>query len=106
MPVTEVSTQSISAARRATFDVLQAVAAGAYASDSLRERCAKLSERDAGLAAHIVFGCLRFQAQLDYLIFLYSGRRVEQLDAPVVIALRTAIFQLRYLHPFRHRPIR
>lgn len=97
MPVTGISTQPISPARRAAFEVLQAVAVGAYASDSLRERCANLSERDAGLAGQIVFGCLRFQAQLDYLIFLYSGRKVEQLDEPVAVALRAAIFQLRYL---------
>jgi len=42
-------------------------------------------------------GSLRVQNQLDYLIHHYSGRAAESLDLPVVIALRTAIFQLRYL---------
>ncbi len=87
----------ISRARAVAFDVLGEVALGAYASDVLRDRIGLLDARDAGLASQIVFGCLRFQSQLDYLIFLYSGRKIERLDIPVVIALRMAIFQLRYL---------
>ena len=97
MHVTGVSMSKISASRKATFEALQEITIGAYASDTLRERSRSLDSRDAGLASQIVFGCLRYQAQLDYLIFLYSGRRVEQLDQAVAIALRTAIFQLRYL---------
>ncbi len=54
-------------------------------------------QRDAGLAAQIVFGCLRYQSQLDYLVFQYSGRRAGELDETVRLALRAAIFQLRYL---------
>jgi 16S rRNA (cytosine967-C5)-methyltransferase len=87
----------ISPARRVAFDVLQAVARGGYASDILRPQTRHLSARDAGLAAQIVFGCLRFQAQLDYLISHYSGRKSDTLDPAVLIVLRTAIFQLRYL---------
>ncbi len=89
--------ERISPARAAAFDVLEAVNQGAYASDALRDRGRNLETRDAGLAAQIVFGCLRFQGQLDYLIFLYSGRKAEHLDGAVLVALRTAIFQLRYL---------
>lgn len=70
---------------------------GQYASDSLRACSRELSSRDAGLASQIVFGCLRFQAQLDYLIFFYSKRRAETLESDIAIALRTALFQLRYL---------
>lgn len=97
MLVTGVLIQPISPARSAAFDVLAAVEKGAYATDSLLERCRDLSSRDAGLASQIAFGCLRYQAQLDYLIQLYSGRNPDRLDLPVLIALRTAIFQLRYL---------
>jgi 16S rRNA (cytosine967-C5)-methyltransferase len=49
------------------------------------------------LAGQIVFGCLRYQNQLDYLIETYSGRKTKTLDSSVLLALRTAIFQLRYL---------
>jgi 16S rRNA (cytosine967-C5)-methyltransferase len=44
-----------------------------------------------------VFGCLRFQAQLDFLIAHFSGRAGAKLDDEVRIALRMGIYQLRYL---------
>lgn len=97
MPVTGVSMTRISPGRRIAFEVLGAVERGAYASDSLRELGAELDDRDAALANRIVFGCLRVRAQLDFLIFRYSGRRAADLDEPVRLALRMGIFQLRYL---------
>ncbi len=95
--MTQLFSASIAPARQIAFHVLQSVSGGAYASDALRASSQKLSARDAGLAAQIVFGTLRFQAQLDYLIFFYGRRRVEMLDPEVVLALRTGLFQLRYL---------
>jgi 16S rRNA (cytosine967-C5)-methyltransferase len=83
-------------ARTVAFDILRKVEGGGYASDLLLERSAGLESRDAGLAAQIVFGVLRYRAQLDFLIELYSGRR-QRLDAEVRTALRMGIFQLRYL---------
>jgi 16S rRNA (cytosine967-C5)-methyltransferase len=88
---------SISPARLAAFDSLLAVEEGSYASDDLRLRSVTLAARDAGLAAQIVFGCLRFQNQLDYLLARYSGRQARDLDPAVRVALRAAIFQMRYL---------
>ncbi len=88
---------NISPARATAFQVLSDVAAGEYASDVLRNYSRGLDVRDAGLASQIVFGCLRYQAQLDFLISVYSGRNPEAFDAAVAIALRTGIFQLRYL---------
>lgn len=95
--MTVVFTRKISHARRAAFEILTEVARGKYASDTLLDRSRLLESRDAGLASQIVFGCLRYQARLDYLISLYSGRKTTELDGPVLIALRAAIFQLRYL---------
>jgi 16S rRNA (cytosine967-C5)-methyltransferase len=84
----------ISPARQVAFDILRRVHDGGYASDLLLRRSAQLDSRDAGLASEIVFGCLRYQAQLDYLI----GRRVPRAPATeVLIALRMGIYQLRYL---------
>jgi 16S rRNA (cytosine967-C5)-methyltransferase len=97
MHVTGVLMSKISPARATAFEVLRGVAEGAYASDLLRGRSRSLEARDAALASQIVFGCLRYQAQLDYLIALYSGRRIEALDLCVQLALRAAIFQIRYL---------
>jgi 16S rRNA (cytosine967-C5)-methyltransferase len=84
----------ISPARQIAFDILQKVHHGGYASDLLLQRSAQLDSRDAGLASEIVFGCLRFQAQLDYLI---ARRTTRPLDPEVRIALRMGIYQLRYL---------
>jgi len=84
----------ISPARQVAFDVLCQVTHGGYASDLLLQRSATLESRDAGLASEIVFGCVRYQAQLDYLIGLLSAR---PLDLEVRIALRMGIYQRRYL---------
>jgi len=84
----------LSPARQVAFDILKKVQEGGYASDLLLQRTRELDSRDAGLASEIVFGCLRFQAQLDYLI---ARRTTHPPDAEVRIALRMGIYQLRYL---------
>ena len=86
---------AISPARVLAFDCLLAVDGGAYASDYLVAHSASLGARDAGLASEIVFGVLRFRAQLDYLTEFFSGAR--KLDREVRTALRMGIYQLRYL---------
>jgi 16S rRNA (cytosine967-C5)-methyltransferase len=83
-------------ARIIAFDILLLVESGGYASDLLVSRAASLDARDAGLAHEIVFGVLRYRAQLDYLIAHYSGRG-GKLDVEVRTALRMGIYQLRYL---------
>jgi 16S rRNA (cytosine967-C5)-methyltransferase len=87
---------SVSRARWVAFDVLRKVGRGGYASDLLA--AASLPDpRDAALASEIVFGALRYQAQLDYLIRHYSRRAVNKLDFEVLLSLRLGIYQLRYL---------
>ncbi len=82
--------------RSIAFDILQKVESGGYASDLLLSQSAALDSRDAGLASQIVFGVLRYRAQLDYLIERYAERS-RKLDPEVRTALRMAIYQLRYL---------
>jgi 16S rRNA (cytosine967-C5)-methyltransferase len=72
------------------------VEAGGFASDLLMIHSAALDTRDAGLASEIVFGVLRYRAQLDFLIEHHSGR-ARKLDLAVRIALRMGFYQLRYL---------
>ena len=91
----------LSRVRIAAFEILRKVELGGYASDLLLARTASMDSRDAGLAAQIVFGCLRYQAQLDYLAVFYSGRG-RKLDPEVRIALRMGIFQIRYLERIPH----
>jgi len=86
----------ISSARLAAFDILRKVEAGGYASDLLLAQTAALDTRDAGLASEIVFGVLRYRAQLDFLIGHYAGRE-RKLDLEVRLALRMGIYQIRYL---------
>lgn len=85
----------MSPARAAAFRILSRVEAGAWASELLR--ASSLDSRDAALASEIVFGVLRLQKQLDFLIRCYSGRDPGRLDPEVLRALRTGIYQLRYL---------
>lgn len=84
----------IAAARTAAFEILRKVEDGGFASDLLRET--QLDGRDAGLASQIVFGVLRFRAQLDFLIEHYAGRQLK-LDPEVRTALRIGLFQRHYL---------
>jgi len=88
---------TLSPARDVAFRVLKKVHGGGYASDLLRTESGGLDPRDAALAESIVFGCLRYQSQLDFLIGHYSGRPKVKLDEEVRIVLRMGIFQLRYL---------
>jgi 16S rRNA (cytosine967-C5)-methyltransferase len=97
MLVTEVLMRRISPSRSIAFEALEAVNEGGYVTDVLLYLSRSLDSRDASLASQIVFGSLRYQGQLDYLIELYSGRAAADLDLPVILSLRAAIFQLRYL---------
>jgi 16S rRNA (cytosine967-C5)-methyltransferase len=81
-------------ARIAAYEILRKTDTGGYASDLLR--ATDLDARDAALASQIVFGVLRFRAQLDFLIAHYAGR-ARKLDPEVRTVLRMAIYQLRYL---------
>ena len=85
----------ISPARQTAFAILGRVEQGGYAADLLVKRSAALDSRDAGLASEIVFGCLRYQAQLDYLI---DRLATKPLDPEVRIALRMGVYQLRHLN--------
>ena len=87
----------MSPARQVAFDVLLLVEQGGFASDLLLSHSRRLDSRDSGLASEIVYGCLRFQAQLDFLIEQLSGRAPRRLDREVLIALRMGVFQRRWL---------
>ena len=89
--------RNIASPRSVAFSILRKVETGGYASDLLLAHSAELTPRDAGLATEIVFGVLRYQAQLDYLIKRYSGRPQQPFDIEVRLALRMGIYQLRYL---------
>ena len=76
------------------YEILRRVESGAYASDLLAHSSG-LDARDAGLATEIVFGCLRYKLQLDYMIGRLTNNRT--LDTEVQVVLRMGMYQLRYL---------
>ncbi len=90
-----MSGATVSPARAVAFATLLRTHHGAYASDLLLSLSRDLDSRDAGLASEIVFGCLRRQAQLDYLIGLRA--RKQKLDPEIRVALRMGVYQLRFL---------
>ena len=85
---------SINPARRVAFGILTRVETGAWASELLLAHAQGLGARDAGLAWELVFGVLRRQAQLDFIISALVPRR---LDMEVRVALRLGLYQLRHL---------
>ena len=88
---------SIAPARQAAFETLLRVEEGAYASILLAAKAQTLQPKDRGLCHELVLGVLRRQLWLDHLIEHYSDRYVTSLDPPVRIALRLALYQLRFL---------
>ena len=83
-------------ARHIAFDVLLRTARGAFAGDLLDAASRGLDSREAGLASEIVFGCLRRQSELDFLIDYFAAKSMK-IDLEVRVALRMGIYQLRHL---------
>lgn len=92
------SRQAVSPARRAAFEVLRRVEEeGAFAAPLLANLPESLSTEDRGLAYELTLGVLRRQLWLDRVVEHFSERKVGKLDAPVRLALRMGLFQLRFL---------
>jgi len=84
-------------ARTAAFDVLRTVAdSDAYANlvlpPLLRER--GIRGRDAGFATELAYGTLRLQGRYDAVLAQCTGRSLDQVDPPVLDALRLGAHQL------------
>lgn len=89
--------KGVSPARRAAFDILRRVADGAFSSVLLAADDPELKPADRALSHELVLGVLRWQLLLDKIVEHFSKRSVESLDLPVRIALRLALYQLRFL---------
>jgi 16S rRNA (cytosine967-C5)-methyltransferase len=55
------------------------------------------ASRDVGLATEIIYGTLRWQRYLDWILAPHSRRRLDALDPRVRVALRMAAYQLVFL---------
>jgi 16S rRNA (cytosine967-C5)-methyltransferase len=94
-----MSRAAISPARSAAFDILFRVEReSSYASELLHSRTyGSLTETDHALATELVMGVLRWRSLLDSEISRNSSQPVAKLDIEVLIALRLAVYQLRWL---------
>jgi 16S rRNA (cytosine967-C5)-methyltransferase len=88
-----------SPARTAAFDILLRVEREfSYASELLHSNAyATLSTPDHALATELVMGVLRWRSLLDDKISSASSQPLKKLDPEVLIALRLALYQFRYL---------
>jgi 16S rRNA (cytosine967-C5)-methyltransferase len=89
----------IAPARVAAFRVLREVARGDAqpAAVLAREHRALGDPRDRALATEIVTGTLRWQRALDAAIEGAVARRLDALDAEVLLILRLSLYQLLHL---------
>lgn len=89
-----------SRAREVAVRALERVeAAASFADIALDHELAArpLSPRDAALAMELVYGTLRWQRYLDWILAPHSRRRLETLDARVRVILRMTAYQIALL---------
>jgi 16S rRNA (cytosine967-C5)-methyltransferase len=89
-----------SPARAVAAHVLERVARdAAFADIALEAALAQLSlpARDCALATELVFGSLRWQRYLDWILAPHSRRPLESLDPRVLAVLRMSIYQIVFL---------
>jgi len=89
----------VSSARTAAFDILLRVEQeSSYASELLHSKaCAELSRPDHALATELVMGVIRWRSRLDDEIATASSLPLSKLDLEIVVALRLALYQFRWL---------
>jgi 16S rRNA (cytosine967-C5)-methyltransferase len=95
---TLASTGGVSPARACAFTVIRRVfERGAYADRALAAEAAGLGPRDRALATRLAYGTIQRRATLDHVAGALVGRSLEELDAPVLAALRLGLFQILLL---------
>ncbi len=82
--------------RRIAIETLLRVEDGAFAHILLPQtlRSSGLAPRDRALVTDLVYGTVRMQRALDFLLSSVSSRAVASLDPPVRAALRLGAYQL------------
>jgi 16S rRNA (cytosine967-C5)-methyltransferase len=94
-----VAPRRSSPARRLAWRILQAVEQGGYADALLGSELARsrLRREDRALVARLVYGTLAWQAYLDHLLAGFSSIPLADLDPPIRVLLRMAMFQIVHL---------
>lgn len=82
--------------RRAAYEILLRVDAGAYADlvlDTVLNR-SQLDGRDRGLVTELVYGVLRLRGRLDFALSQFCDRPLPRMQADVLRLLRLGTYQL------------
>src|SRR6476646_1966208 len=89
----------VSPARAAAFDILLRVEReSSYASELLHSFAyQKLASADHALTTELVRGVLRWRSSLDAEIAGASSQTLKKLDIEILVALRMALYQFRWL---------
>jgi 16S rRNA (cytosine967-C5)-methyltransferase len=88
----------VSPARACAFTVIRRVfERGAYADRALASEAARLDPRDRALATRLAYGTIQRRATLDHVAQALVGRSLDELDPPVLAALRLGLFQILLL---------
>ena len=90
----------VAPARDVSVRVLERVETDASFADSALEAelaTRRLDARDVALATEIVYGTLRWQGYLDWILAPHSRRRLESLDPRVRVLLRMTAYQIAFL---------
>ena len=90
---------SVSPSRAAAFDILLRIEReSSYASELLHSATyRRLSIPDHALATELIMGVLRWRSRLDEDIAGATSQPIAKLDIEILIALRLALYQFRWL---------
>ncbi|HOI17887.1 MAG TPA: 16S rRNA (cytosine(967)-C(5))-methyltransferase RsmB [Geobacteraceae bacterium] len=86
--------------RQSAFEILAHIEKSASFADTLVDRelsTAALHGPDRGFLTELVFGVLRRQGTLDYLIDCWSSQKTSRLERSVLILLRLGVYQIHFL---------
>jgi 16S rRNA (cytosine967-C5)-methyltransferase len=89
----------VSPARRVCYLLLSQIESGhLFSDDALNsESMESLEPRDRHLVTEIVYGSLRWQGMLDYVLAAYSSRPWEKVIPGVRVLLRMSLYQLWHM---------
>lgn len=89
--------------RLTALNILLDVQKGAYSNIALNKHLRNVNDnRDRALITEIVYGILRFQNRLDYIINMFSSISTKKMELAVLLALRIGVYQMFFLekiHP-------
>jgi 16S rRNA (cytosine967-C5)-methyltransferase len=95
------SNPMVTTARTISLDILNTLDQGNNTLDNILDEVLSLhaffSKKDRALLQAVVYGVLRWQARLDWIIAHFSAAPLKRIDPKVMNILRLGLFQIIYL---------